>query len=434
MVRNGNDAYVLYLTLCDKCKSFFDKTKFYLKDFMFYFHIQYFKSNKMKYIYVIIAICLVSVLTFCTGEKQTVNETAKSNAIPLLLSEQAMFNVDSISSATERATEFQKNEGRKCFLKAVDLLVNKKKAAESIVVFKDAIRYFPDGRMFMFLTKAYIELNDTANAFRTNDICYHVGYSPFYEMLLNDALICSIKKDTAGCIVNLSQAINEGFLNKDKILNEKRFDFMRTDERYASLMVNTFNDDEKLRAMIFKNYLKEIPDLILPFTESIDSVRNHSDNKYISYDYAVFVPGMEEGRFSRDVTNEYLYVGKMKLMNNCFAVVYKSYSMIADTLNPVSTIVATYDSLGNVIDNEVIGCFCSPTTSQAFTISADFTIESSEYIYKWKFDPIEKGFAGNKIESFEVAKAKQIQLGESGAIKRISIAGSTTIQSPKEGG
>ena len=44
MVRNGNDAYVLFVTLWDKCKSFFDKTKFLHIFFKFYFHILYFES------------------------------------------------------------------------------------------------------------------------------------------------------------------------------------------------------------------------------------------------------------------------------------------------------------------------------------------------------------------------------------------------------
>ncbi|MES2515498.1 MAG: hypothetical protein V4580_15190 [Bacteroidota bacterium] len=388
----------------------------------------------MRYIYGFVAICLVSTLTFCTGEKQAVNENTKSNNMAKLLSEDAMYDIDSIVDGLKVVTELQKNEGRKYFLRAMDLLVNEKKATESIVLFKEAIRYFPDGRMFMFLTKAYIELNDVDNASLVNEVCLRVGYSPYHEMVFNDALIYAIKKDTVNCIDNLYQAIREGFLNKDKIINEKHFDFVRDDERYASLMVNTFGDNEKLQALMFRNYLKDMPNLNLPFTESIDSVSNRLNGRYINYDYAVFIPDMEDGRFSRDVTNEYMYIGKIKLDSNCYAVVYKTFFAIADTLNPTKTYVITYDSVGNIIDNEIVGCFCSPTTSQAFTISTDMTIESSEYTYKWKNDPIEKGYAGNKIESFEVAKAKQIQLGGSGTIKRISIAGNTTVKSAKEGG
>lgn len=434
MVRNGNDAYELCLTLCDKCKSFFYKTKFYRKDFKFYFHIQYIKSRRMKYIYGIIAICLISVLTFCSGEKQTVNETNQNKFVSKRLSENAIFIKDSIEYGRLVVSSLQIDESRKSFLKGMDLLVNKKNPKESIGLFKDAIRYFPDERYYFYLTKGFIALNDADNARTSNIMCSEYNYQPYYEVAFNDALISAISKDTSICLDNLNGAIYEGFLNKDRIVNEKLFDFIRDDARYISMIVNTFNDDKKLRAMLFNNYLKLMSDLTLPFIELKDSVANHSNDKYINYDYAVFIPEMEDGRFSRDVTNEYIYVGKIKLENNYHAVVYKTYFAIADTLNPTKTYVITYDSVGTVIDNEIIGCFCSPTTSQAFTINADMTIESNEYTYKWKNDPIERGYAGNQIESFEVSKAKQIQLGEFGTIKRISIAGSTGITSSKEGG
>jgi hypothetical protein len=386
----------------------------------------------MKYINGLIAICLISVLTFCTGEKEAIKETGQSNFVSKRLSESAIFVKDSIEYGRLVASSLQIDESRKCFLKGVDLLINKRYAKESIGLFTEAIRYFPDERYFFYLTKAFISIGDADRAKNSNMMCLEYNYEPYYEVAFNDALISAIRNDTTRCLDNLNSAIYEGFLNKDKIINEKLFDFIRDDDRYISMIVNTFNDDKKLRAMLFKNYLKLIPDLNLPFIESIDSVANHSNEKYINYDYAVFIPEMENSRFSRDVTNEYLYVGKINLENNYFAVVYKTYFAIADTLNPTSTYIITYDSLGSVIDNEIIGCFCSPTTSQVFTIGADFTIESSEYTYKWKNDPIEKGYAGNKIESFEVAKAKQIQLGELGIIKRISIAANSGIPSTKD--
>ncbi len=387
----------------------------------------------MKYIYGIIALCLGIVLTFCTGEKQTMSETGINKFVSMRLSEGAIFVKDSVEYGRLEASKMQIDESRKCFLKGVDLLVNKKAPKESIVLFIDAIRYFPDERYYFFLTKAFIETGDADKAATSNVMCSEYNYQPYYEVAFNDALISAIKSDTARCLDNLNSAIYEGFLNKNKIINEKLFDFIRDDARYISMIVNTFNDDKKLKAMLFKNYLKLIPNLNLPFVESIDSVGNYNHDKYINYDYAVFIPEMENGRFSRDVTNEYLYVGKMELENNYYAVVYKTFFAIADTLNPTKTYVITYDSLGTVIDNEMIGCFCSPTTSQSFIISPDMTIETSEYTYAWKNDPIEKGYAGNKIESFEIAKAKQIQLIEMGTIKRIGIAGSTSIKSPKEG-
>ncbi len=370
----------------------------------------------MKYIYLLIAATLIAVLSFCTSGKEAPTELSTSNHVSMRLSEDAIFNIDSINFAQKVATNPQKDEGRKYFLKAMDLLVNKQKAKESITLFRDAIRYFPDSRMYYFLTKAYIEVNDADNARQSNDVLQTTGYDPYYEIYFNDALIAAILKDSAMCVNSLSQAVFEGFLNKNKIINEKRFDFVRDDPRYVSLIVNTFNDDAKLRALLFKNYLNTFPDLSLPYAEPIDSAKNHN-YPYINYDYAVFIPNMEDGRFSRDVTNEYFAVGKMKVGNN-YAMIYKTYFAIADTLNPVKTFVVTYDSVGTVVDEEMIGCFCSPTTVQAFTISSDHVIDLLGYTYKWKYDPVEKGYAGNEIISAEAATPVKVQLIEGGEIKR----------------
>ncbi len=374
----------------------------------------------MKYIYLLIAATLITVLSFCTGEKETKTDIITNNSVSKRLSEEAIFNMDSVTFAQKVASGTQKDEARKCFLRAMDLLVNKQKAKESILLFRDAIRYFPDSRMYYFLAKAYIELNDAENAQQSNNLLQQIGYDPYYEIYFNDALIAAIRQDSAMCVSSLNQAVFEGFLNKNRILNEKRFDFVRDDPRYVSLIVNTFNDDAKLKALLFKNYLANFPDLVLPYAEPIDSVKNYN-YPYINYDYAVFIPGMENGRFSRDVTNEYFAVGKMKIGNN-YAMVYKTYLTIADTLNPVKTFVVTYDSVGTVVDEEMLGCFCSPTTAQGFTISREYVIDILGYTYTWKNDPVEKGYAGNEIISAEADKPQQVKLIEGGEIRRDKVA------------
>ena len=383
----------------------------------------------MKYIYIFSAICLISVLTFCTGEKETAKEILSNPLVSRCLSENAIFNEDSIKVAKNVASNLQKDESKKYFLRALDLLINKQRANESVKLFHESMMYFPDDRSYYFLTQAYIALKDAENASKANDIAARIGYNEYHELVFNDALISALKLDTTSCLDQLNEAVYMGFLNKDKIVNDKIFDFIRNDERYISLMVNTFNDDEKLKTLLFKRFIKSLPDLTLPYTEPIDSVKNRDYNFYINYDFAAFIPGMEDGRFSRDVTNEYMYVGKLSLDNQTYALIYKTYFAIADTLNPLKTYVITYDSLGTVIDSEMIGCFCSPSNSQAYNINVDKRIETTGYNYKWKNSPIEKGYAGNQIESFETEKSSFIQLDAFGKIVR-----ETVVKITKKGG
>lgn len=387
----------------------------------------------MKYIYIFSAICLISVLTFCAGEKETKKEIVSNPLVSKCLSENAIFNEDSVKYVKSIASDLQKDESKKYFLRALDLLINKQRANESVKLFHESMMYFPDDRSYYFLTQAYISLKDVENASKANDMAMRFGYDNYHELVFNDALISALKFDTANCLDQLNEAVYMGFLNKDKIVNEKNFDFIRDDERYISLMVNTFNDDEKLKSLLFKRFINSLPELNLPYSESIDSVKNHNYNFYINYDFASFIPGMEDGRFSRDVTNEYMYVGKLNLENHSYALIYKTFFAIADTLNPLKTYVITYDSLGTVVDNEMIGCFCSPTNSQAYIVNKDKTIETTSYNYKWKNDPIEKGYAGNQIESFETEKASVIQLDVSGKINRETVVKNIQSSSKKDG-
>lgn len=387
----------------------------------------------MRYIYLAISVVLTFVLCFCTGGKESINDVKENPLVSKRLSEEGIYLKDSAEFAINAASDLQKNESRKLFLRAMDLLNNKQNPSESVVLFKDALRYYPENRIYFYLTKAFIMLNDVVNSRKTNDMAYSLGYNDEYEVMFNDALISALNKDTMNCIYSLEEAIRFGFLNKTKITEEKHFDFLRDHPSYISLIVNNFGDEEKLKARLFKNYIKSIPEMQTPFELAIDSVSVRGNDTYINYDYAVFVPGMEDGRFSRDVTNEYLYVGKLNLENQGYAVIYKTYFAIADTLNPVRIYVQTYDSLGKTIDNEMIGCYCSPTNSQSFKILSDNTIEIIGYTYKWKDDPLEKGYAGNQIISFDIAKPEKIQITGDGSIKREGLA-VQQIENTKQGG
>ena len=98
---------------------------------------------------------------------------------------------------------------------------------------------------------------------------------------------------------------------------------------------------------------------------------------------------------------------------------------IADTLNPVKTYVVTYDTLGTMIENEMIGCLCSPTETKAFVINADLTITIKDYTTNWEFDPLDKGYAGNKITGTTEDGKSTIGLEKNGSLKREGVANST---------
>lgn len=366
----------------------------------------------------------VFVFSYCSSEKPTQIKQEKKINIPYVLNPESIYLPDSILLATEKATSAQKSESRKLFMQGLDLLVNKNNPAASIEFFKESILYYPDEKNYMYLFKAYVNTSDVNNAESVNQILEKLIEDwkiDYFELSYNRALISAVDKDTNACIGNLSEAVMEGFMFKDRITNEKLFSFMSDYLPFQSFVASNFGSDEKLNRLLFKAFLKVYPDLNLPYAINYDSVGYFDYDKYIDYNFAVLIPGMNDDRFSRDVTNEYMYVGKTKLEGG-YAFIYKSYMTIADTLNPVKTYVVTYDTAGKMIENELIGCFCSPSESKAFVINKDLSITIIDYKTNWQFDPLEKGYAGNSITSTDEEKKTLITIDKSGVLKREEIA------------
>jgi hypothetical protein len=369
----------------------------------------------------ILSLALSFLLVACSGEKPQQLQSLKGKKninVPHALDSTAMFDTTAINKALAQADRHQKTESRKLFLQGLDLLANKNKPAESIALFRESILFYPDEKNYLHLFKAYVYSGDTTHAMSLNEFIETQAPKwglEYYEIDFNYALIAAVKKDTNICMMTLSDALMNGFVFRERITEEPLFKFMENTVRYQSFVTANFGSDEKLKGMLFKAFLEYFPDLELPYAVTADSARIFNYDRYIDYNYAIFIPEMESGEFSRDVTNEYMYVGKMKLENG-YAFVYKSFLAIADTLNPVKTYVVTYDTLGTQVANEMIGCFCSPTESKGFVINKDLTITITDYTTNWETDPLENGYANNKITKVEESGKSVYMIDKNGIL------------------
>ncbi|PBQ32360.1 hypothetical protein CNR22_11455 [Sphingobacteriaceae bacterium] len=361
-----------------------------------------------------LAIALVYILSACSGEKTEVAHIEKKTAIPYALLPENIYRPDSITASLENAGLQQKAESRRLFMTGLDLLANKNDALASVEYFKEAIYYYPDEKNYLHLFKAYLKSGQLALADSTNYSLY--GRINYDEVSFNSALVSASKKDTTACIEYLMSAAEQGFAMKDRITEEKLFEFLADNQSYQSLLVTYYGDDEKLRKKLFAAFIKETPKIRLPFSMISDSASSFNFDRYINYDFAAFIPGMESSRFSRDVSNEYMYVGTFASEGGQ-AVIYKSYQVIADTLNPVSVNLIVYDSLGKVISQQEIGCFCSPLESKGFTLFEDYSLEVVTYKTNWQFDPLEKGYANNKVVSKEQTNHQTYKITKENSVK-----------------
>ena len=336
-------------------------------------------------------------LAACSGNKPETSVEMPKHKVPYVLNSNNLFNRDSIEKALKVADNMQKSESRKMFMLGLDLLANKNQPEASVEYFKEAIYFYPDSKSYLFLFDAYLKSNNYLMADSANSSALYAG-GQIEEVAFNSALVAAAKEDTANCLASLDEAFFYGFINKDKVLKEPLFDFVKDKQGFQALVVANFGDEEVFTRKLFASYLKFLPDLNLPFEIPVDSVATYNHEISFDYDYASFIPDMLQSEFSRDVSNSYMVLGKFKITNG-HAVLYKMFDVIADTLNPVSTYIITYDTLGKTISNEVISCFCSPLERKSCTIGSDFKIHVTSYKTEWEKNPAEAGYANNKIIS-----------------------------------
>jgi hypothetical protein len=366
------------------------------------------------------ALLLILPLWFtrCSEVKPEQITARKEPSVQYVLNTEYIFNRDSITVAKARATAVQKAESRKYFMTGLDLLANKGEASSSVEYFREAICFYPDEKNYQHLFSAYLKSGNLVLADSTNRIMYQ--WLDESESALNNALMAAVIRDTSDCMENLEYVIMNGFAFKERITEEKLFDFIKDSPAFQALMISGFGDDEKMRKNLFVAFLKDIPNISIPFEMPVDSTRSFNFDSYINYDYASFIPGMEDTRFARDVTNEYMFVGKFKCEGG-YAVIYKSYEMIADTLNPVMVNLITYDSLGKVAGQQLIGCYCSPLESKGFKIYEDLSFDVRTYKSNWRTDPLENGYAGNEVMSREQTEYKTFKITREREVKETEI-------------
>lgn len=365
----------------------------------------------------------------CTGEKSksAAGGFVSAKEVDKLLEERYLFNMDTVMARMGKVSKDQVTKGKQLFMKGLDLYINQKNAAESARLFRESILYYPDYQTYTYLGNAYIDMGDTLRA----DSALADYEMPDADRLYAGARLCAVKKDSASAISNLSEAFAYGFMNKKKLESDKVFDGIRSLAGYQALVVTYLKDDAKLQAAFFKRYLASAPELSLPYAfnrDSIKATQNGITNmQSIDYDFAIFVPGMEDSRFSRDVSNSYYMVGKMKLDNGMYAIIYKSVMVIVDTLPSVDVKLAVFDSLGNLTADTLFAAFELPETLATATIDENKIISVTQYKMKWKTDPLENGYSGNEYLGEELVAENKFMLDANGKIAAYTAKDKNTV-------
>jgi len=362
----------------------------------------------------------MAILLFsCSSEKNnaTGGKFLSTKVIDKLITEADIFKQDSILKWLEKASHDQITKAKQLYMQGLDLYINQKNAAGAIKLFCESILYYPDPGTYVYLGNAYVDMGDTTYA----DSSLFSLYQPDQDLMYAFARLSALKKDTSRAIEDLAEAFAYGFSNKKKFENDKVFDYLRNEQGFVALVVNYMKNDEKLKETLFKSFLASAPELKLPFMMMKDSIFEPDMQAMykmnsINYDFAAFIGGMEDSRFSRDVSNVYYMVGRFDAGNNTQAVIYKTVIVMADTLPPVTVMLAVFDSLGNLIEEITFGQFTLPETLLTGTIDENKVITLKESKMKWKKNPLDEGYVDNEYEGEELVSEKKYIIDNSGHI------------------
>jgi hypothetical protein len=327
-----------------------------------------------------------------------------------VLSDKYLYNSDSIQACLRRSGVSGALQAKKMFLKAIDLYRNQKNAAASIEFFQRSVRIWPDAKSYYELGNALMDANDYAQSLKAFDIALNLQFIPASSCLYNMACAYSMEMDSMLAFTYLNIALDSGYANKKQLLRDPDLEFVRKSNTFRSMIVEHFNDKDDIRDFLFNDFLLSFPTLPSCYQRDLKDAGKYDLTKALNYDFASFIPGMINNQFSREVLSEYEALGKKELEKQITLVAYSAIQTISDTLLPVNTYLITYDSTGTQLDTKLFSCYCDPHTIITGKLDSSNVLTVTELSQEWKFDPDDKGYAGNGVAGVKKKKEEKFRI------------------------
>jgi hypothetical protein len=243
-----------------------------------------------------------------------------------------------------------------------------------------------------------------------------LDYSPLSKVLYNLACAYSLSENEEQSLRYLELAIQNGYTNGTHIMQDKDMAFARSSPRFKTVYENAMSGAVSPERALFDLYLNEFPDLQYPYTLTAQNSQKMTLTQAIGYDYEKFVPSMRDDRFSRDVGNEFYFVGKFPTPKSFRMVLYcEKGAWLEDA--PAAFILQTYNPDGKTIDKlEVAGYTYYDDLLKGFSIDENRNLEIREFETQWKENPDEAGYEDNKIVRYDEKSVRKLRVDDNGKI------------------
>lgn len=376
---------------------------------------------------------LLIAILWCFGcSNSPVNRVAKVKLQKL--SEDKLYDNDLVNDvifdAEELGIDSIKNKSRELFLKAIDLYKNKKTLYAAVRAFKASLLIFPDAKTYYELGNVLLDINTKESLKEANkayDVALYIQFQPksniYYKQACAYYLLSkfSTEKESGyinSAFYNLQDAFRFGFTDTILLAKDWRLKGITNLPKYHELMTNfKANQLTKMEGnSLFNLFKNAFPNGNNELVISKEDVEMEGYKESISYDFARFIPEMQNTNFGRDVSHDYFYVAKVKETELYTALVYNSISFWGADMQPVNTTLAVYNnSTGEIISRKPIACQCSAERVRTSAIN-NGEIILEDYNRVWESPITEVSFEKNKIKDFVLLSKATFTLDDSGKI------------------
>ncbi|TAE80795.1 MAG: hypothetical protein EAY81_10210 [Bacteroidetes bacterium] len=338
---------------------------------------------------------------------------------------------DMLFDAEEMNIDSLKKRSRLLFLKGVDLYKNEKNPRLAINKFKESILVLPDAKTYYELGNALFDAKlgekSVEESLKAYQVAKVLNFQPVAQITFKEA--CAyyqiykydlMRKDENAHLWSVMNSLEETFSNGlfDTLMvkNDPVLAGIEQEALYKGLVIkmlakNLGDNNSGLFNVYMHSFATDVSNLeILPQQVDMSQYRQP-----ISYDFASYIPEMQNTSFGRDVSNDYYYVGKVKETPIYTAVLYSSITFTGADMQPVYTNLVVYSKTGEILSKKMIACQCSATKIKCCKID-DGKVTVEEFKRNWEKPITEVGFRENKIKDYEsLAKAIYI-IDDSGNI------------------
>ncbi|MCW3085374.1 MAG: hypothetical protein JWP12_2740 [Bacteroidetes bacterium] len=339
---------------------------------------------------------------------------------------------DVIFDSQELQSDSMKNKSRQLFLKGMDLYKNKKDPAGAVALLKQSILTFPDAKTYYELGNALVDCKDAAScqqAIDSYNVASHLDFKPqsmvYYKMATAYNLWHQIDQNISleNVTHRLNLAFDSGFADTTMLYADKHLaTFINTPEFTKMYHALDLSKIAKSSASgLFAMYKKAFQEYKQPYEISFNDLEGTNDRQSINFEFAKFIPEMQNTSFGREVSHEYFYVAKVAETPAYTALIYSSISFYGmDNMQPVTTKLVTYDADGNIIASRIFaGQFSAEKIKVGKIDNNEITLQDYKRVWKKPIDEV--SFEDNEVEKY-VLQAKAIfRLTETGEIMEVSV-------------